>query len=148
MGSESKREREREREMVCKPWEQINNLTSPLLTSTTFSFSSVFIFSPALHPSFFSFSLSLSLSLSMFLSLCLSCLSFSLGPKHSRNAAFSFPCFRANAYQVGCCWRGWQSRLSNSQLHWQCYMQAKEKEKSKLVRRLIAEKCLSVQLFL
>jgi hypothetical protein len=27
-------------------------------------------------------------------------------------------------------------------------MQAKEKEKSKLVRRLIAEKCLSVQLFL
>lgn len=62
--------------MVGKPWEQINNLTSPLLTSTTFSFSSVFIFSPALHPSlFFPF---LSLYLCFCLSVYLGCLSLSL----------------------------------------------------------------------
>lgn len=128
---------------------QINNLTSPLLQhlyGTTFSFSCVFIlFPPALHlPLLFSLSLFICVSLSLSLSLRILRLSLQLGPKHSRNAAFLlFPCFRANAYQVGCCcscgWLCWSSRLSNSQtLHWQLLLlhttceKKRDRQKSKL----------------
>lgn len=133
--------------MVCKPWEQINNLTSPLLTSTTFSFSSVFIFSPALHPSFFFF---LSFSLFIYVSVSLSILSVFF----SRTQTLP-QCRIFFSVLPGECIPGWmllaglaKPLVKQSATLAVSYMQAKEKEKSKLVRRLIAEKCLSVQLFL